>query len=359
MVTRTLAAALALGADVHVVTPQGDAPARVADGAFEVHLLGNEPDTRLAVRRALVAEAVVSAPRPAAGAGAPTEAAGWLRASADLWRGAPAVLAGIDADLAVVAGHRHLGLVEVLPDAVPVVSVPLCAEPQGLGHPLFDPLPARAAAVLVSSDAERSAVMERSGLDPSVVHDVGSVVPVNPSVLEEPSTELAGQEYILVTGTGESDASQARARLLALRFPRNPVVVVQDHRLVIWRKGEAADFEAVSRHIDLWRLMAWARCTVDLHPGRLLALRCIESLLFATPVVVPERTRARHVVAESGGGLWFSDGAELIACLEALLDQRNAKQLGEKGRAHAHARYGERAAFVERVTTACGVATRS
>ncbi len=348
VVTRTIAAALALGGDVHVVTPHGDAPDRVADGAFEVHLLGNEPDARLAVRRALVMEAILSVRHAASARGG--AAADWLRASADLWRGASAVVAGIDPVLVVVAGHRHVGLAEVLLPSVPVVTVPLCGGPRGMGHPLFDPLPE--GAVLVSSGAERRAVVEGSGIDPSVVHDVGSVVPVNPSVLEEPSTELAGQDYVLVVGAGEGDMSQDRARLLALRFPRHPVVVVQDRRLVIWRGGEAADFEAVSRHIDLWRLMAWARCTVDLRPGPLLAMRCVESLLFATPVVVPEATRGRHVVAESAGGLWFSDGAELMACVDVLLHQPTAKQLGEQGRAHAEAHYGDRESFVERVTAA-------
>jgi len=345
-----MAAALALWADVHVVTPQGHAPSQVTDAAFEVHLLGSEPDTSVAVKRALVIEALVSSgsdgrqdPRRTS-----ARASSWLRASADLWRDASRVLATIEPDVVVVCGHRHVGMMGILPPSVPVVVVPLCSDPAALGHPLFDPVCERAGAIMMASAAERRAVLGGTVPD-APVHDVGLVVPVNPSVLEEPSTELAGQDYVLVMGASEDGRTGAEGRLLALRFPRNPVVMVGERRLVIWRKGEASDFEPVSRHIDLWRLMAWARCAVDLRPGRLLGLRCIETLLFSTPVVVPEAGRARDVVEDSGGGLWYSDGAELTGCVELLLGDEPRKRLGEQGGRHMAGGYGRRDDFIERV----------
>ena len=113
------------------------------------------------------------------------------------------------------------------------------------------------------------------------------------------------------------------------------------------------------RHMDLWRLMAWARCTVDLRPDRLLGLRTIESMLLSTPVVVPQGGRAHRHVASSDGGLWFADAAELVGCVDALVEDDDAgPRLGEQGRRYASEAYGSPSRFVDRVTEATGLPGR-
>ncbi len=90
----------------------------------------------------------------------------------------------------------------------------------------------------------------------------------------------------------------------------------------------------VDTRTDLWRLMAHARATIDLAPGKLLARECVESLRFGTPIVVPKGTvGALH--AEAGGGLWFGDEAELIGCVDALsesVDPHDARETGAGAR---------------------------
>jgi hypothetical protein len=143
-----------------------------------------------------------------------------------------------------------------------------------------------------------------------------------------------------------------------LRFTERPVVVVHDDALVVWRRCAAVASAPVTSATDLWRLMAWARGTVDLRPDRLLALHCIESMLLGTPVVVPDDGRAQQHAAASNGGLWFADAAELMSCVEVLLDEDVGSRLGEQGRHYATARYGSSSTFVDEVTTAVGLPGR-
>ena len=102
---------------------------------------------------------------------------------------------------------------------------------------------------------------------------------------------------------------------------------------------------------DLWRLLAHARLTIDLAPGRIIARECIESLLFGTPIVVPEQSTARaHALA--GGGMTFSGYQELLACVTRLADEGVRTTLSADGRRYADARYGDQRFFVDSVTRA-------
>ena len=105
--------------------------------------------------------------------------------------------------------------------------------------------------------------------------------------------------------------------------------------------------------------MAWARCTVDLRPDRLVALRTIESMLLSTPAVVPTGGRAQRHVALSDGGLWYADAAQLLGCVESLVeDDGIGPRLGEQGRSYATEAYGSPSRFVELVTEAAGLPGR-
>ena len=95
--------------------------------------------------------------------------------------------------------------------------------------------------------------------------------------------------------------------------------------------------------------MAWATVTVDLHPGPLFGRRCVESLLFGTPIVVPGDTIAREHAERGGGGLWFADAAELLWCVEALEDPGIRRTFAAQGHAYAEEEYGSTDRFIDRV----------
>jgi len=192
------------------------------------------------------------------------------------------------------------------------------------------------------------------------VSNTGLVVAVNPTAREEPHSELHEPGYVLVLCPSRADDGPAElARLVALRLPERVVAVVHDDALVVWRRCEAKRLDPVTRHMDLWRLMAWARCTVDLRPDRLVALRSLESMLLSTPVVVPTGGRAHQHVASSNGGLWFADAAELIGCVESLVEDDDiGPRLGEQGRNYASKAYGSPSRFVELVNQATGLPGR-
>jgi hypothetical protein len=348
-----------LSADVHVITPQGDDRATVVDGAFTVHFLGNTLNPAVALRRSFLIEALVSSGTPARPGVAISGRIGqWLGDCGGLWDGGTTVVSSIDPDLVMIAGHRHSGLDAVIDPELPYLALPLCTEPQGLDLSILEPNLARAFAILTTSKAEHTDVVCRIDRNAAPVHDTGLLVPVNPSVGGEPPTELAEQSYILVLSPGDADLVSRPAelaRLLALRLPNNPVAVIHDDALVIWRRGEAERFSSVARQMDLWRLMAWARCTVDLRPDPLLGYRSLESMLLATPIVVPEHGRAHQHAASSDGGLWYTDAAGLIGCVEALLEGDTGRRLGEQGRRYASEEYGSPSRFVEKV----GAAVRS
>ncbi len=99
--------------------------------------------------------------------------------------------------------------------------------------------------------------------------------------------------------------------------------------------------------------------TVDLHPGSLFARRCLDSLLYGTPIVVPHDSRAREHAEQGRGGLWFTDPSELIWCIEAMLDPSTRDTFGAQGRAYAEEQYGSTDRFIQRVTSACGLASGS
>ena len=101
--------------------------------------------------------------------------------------------------------------------------------------------------------------------------------------------------------------------------------------------------------------MAWARVTVDLRPGPLFARRCVTSLLFGTPIVVPAGRRAREHAERGRGGLWSSNASELVWGVEALLDPPTRAAASAQGLAYAEEEYGSTDRFIDRVVAACGM----
>jgi hypothetical protein len=186
---------------------------------------------------------------------------------------------------------------------------------------------------------------------------IGLHVPINPIAATHRHNGLGFTGYLLVLsdriGADDVFPPTAMVAWLTARFPSLDVVVVEDASAAVWRGRVLRGVVSVYTRTDLWRLLAHARVTVDLSPGRIIARECIESLRFGTPIVVPTRSAAR-AHADAGGGLTFSDFSELLACVAHLCDETVHAAISAQGREYADTQYGSQWAFVESVSRALG-----
>ena len=65
---------------------------------------------------------------------------------------------------------------------------------------------------------------------------------------------------------------------------------------------------------------------------------------------MPAATAAAGLAAQ-GGGLWYRDPGELVACVDAVNDRKLRDTLGSQGRRFADDWYGDADRFVERVSS--------
>ena len=359
-ITRQVAGALACGGEVHVITPDGTTSRVSTDGVFTVHRLGTPVGRHAEFRRDLLVEAVSEA-GPGPTDPLPPGMADLLdRDLIGCWSRAPAVLDELRPDLVLVAGHQNVGAlaaVDRFDTGVPLVLLALGSDADSLNFPHFDPLFDRAHTVLAVTETERRLIGERHD-GPDKVHRIGAPLAANSSSLSEPNPWVGPTEYVLVLTASNSNAEHEEtelSRLLRLSFPDRPVGIAHDDGFFAWHEGRLNRGWPIERSSDLARLMAWARVTVDLHPGRLFARRCVESLLYGTPIVVGADSRAREHAQRGRGGLWFDNPAELTWCVDALLGDVAHDGFSTQGRAYAEAEYGSTDGFIDRVTAACGL----
>ncbi|MGA2835465.1 MAG: hypothetical protein ABSF84_02595 [Acidimicrobiales bacterium] len=358
--TRQVAGALACVADVHVICPEGRRASTSQDGVFTLHRLGTPLERTAELRRDLIVEALAAAgPTDRA-----TVPAGVGKALDDgliePWRGASEVLSQLSPDLAVAVGQRNLGALAAIDDRAPELPVVLLALalPGTVGaSPHFDRMIDRARQVLAVTETERQEIVDRHGR-PESVHRIGAPLTANASVLAEPNTWVGDTGYVFIhTGVASDDdhVEAELSRIVRLRFDDRPVGVAHTDGFFVWHEGRRQRGWAIERSSDLARLMAWARVTVDLHPGRLFARTCVESLLYGTAIVVPADSRAREYAQRGRGGLWFGDAAELTWCVESLLETSAGDVLGAQGQAYAEYEFGSTDRFIDRVTGLCGL----
>jgi hypothetical protein len=181
---------------------------------------------------------------------------------------------------------------------------------------------------------------------------VGVHVPVNPLAANHRHNGLGFTGYLLVLtdrpGTPDVQPPTDLAAWLTARFPQADVVVVENGSAAVWRGRALRGVVGVDTRTDLWRLLAHALVTIDLAPGGIIARECIESLRFGTPIIVPATSAARPHV-DAGGGLSYRDYAELLSCVESLLQDDTRAGYASAGRAYAEAQYGDAETFVARV----------
>jgi hypothetical protein len=184
---------------------------------------------------------------------------------------------------------------------------------------------------------------------------IGLHVPINPLAATHRHNGLGFTGYLLVLsdriGAPDVVPPPALAAWLTARFPTLEVVVVEDAMAAVWRGRALRGVVSVYTRTDLWRLLAHARATIDLAPGRIIARECIESLRFGTPIIVPEHSAA-HPHADAGGGMTFADVPELLACVSRVRDETAHATMSAQGRVYADAHYGNPTSFVESVARA-------
>ena len=361
-ITRQVAGALACGADVHVITLDGTSRSTTSDSVFTIHHLATpiEPSAELG-RELLLASITESSP------GDPVPV---TRALTDLinrdldapWHGVAEVLATLSPDRVVIAGHQNVGAMTAVdrygPD-IPVSLLALAGYGDSLAFPLFASVFDRAQSILTVTHMEHESVVSHHRR-PGLVHRIGAPLTANPSVLTESDISVGGSDYVLIlTGALRKDGSWETelSDLLRMRFPDQLMCISSKDSFCIWDRGYLDEGRPIERATDMYRLMAWARVTVDLRPGRLLGRRSVESLLYGTPIVVPEASAAREHADLGQAGLWFANPSELAWCVEALFEDSVRDRFGTQGRSYAEKEYSSTDLFIGRVLTACGLAS--
>ncbi|HUY06197.1 MAG TPA: hypothetical protein VMU99_02915 [Acidimicrobiales bacterium] len=101
--------------------------------------------------------------------------------------------------------------------------------------------------------------------------------------------------------------------------------------------------------VNLWRLMAHALFTIDLRPATAFGREAIESMMFDSPVIVPDDSAAKEHVEAANGGLWYRNNGELLDAVRVLTDRSIREQLARNGRAYVTRHHSDLDAFVERI----------
>ncbi len=246
----------------------------------------------------------------------------------------------------------------ILDDATRILMLDLSVASSG-GHATdadLRRLSTRVHAWLVITD-ERSISLVGAGVPPDRIHSIGAPLSANPSARSEPDP-MVGEAPAIVVNSGVSEGEQGPSTVLSelvrMRFPERTVAVLHTDAFCVWRKGRVARSEAVRRSSDVARLMAWAQVTVDLQPGDLFARRCLESLLYGTPIVVPQISRASEHAERGRSGLWFANAPELTWCVEAMFDPPIRDALSSQGLAYAETHFGSTDRFIDRVQDGVG-----
>ena len=101
--------------------------------------------------------------------------------------------------------------------------------------------------------------------------------------------------------------------------------------------------------VNLWRLMAHALFTIDLRPASPFGREAIESMMFDSPIIVPDDSAAKEHVQAANAGLWYRNNGELLDAIRVLSDRSIREQFARNGRAYVDAHHSDLDAFVERI----------
>ena len=372
LVLRRICGALACEAEVELLLARGPAPSTAFDGAVR---LIDFPAPAPPAGRALAVRRALFGPQPAdAAITCPCTGILQQRLASDL----PVVaqeelllgtggyspellrhLAAVPYDVVVFAGgaaaSTYWGM-EALGGRRPCVLLPLAADEVTLGIPAVTEVLRSADRVLATTSFEVDVLRRRGfGAGDDRLRALGFVVRVNEMAHRAPAYGFDGRPTLIVA----RDWSTADPlgpllgwcdRLRDDFAPRLAVRLVGPGTQRLPRRLRA---EFAGARTDVWRWMAHALALLDPEPQRLLGREVLESLLFATPVIVPADGGATRSHAEAGnGGLWYRGYPELRECVDALMDGGTGATLGEQGRAYVSETYGDTKRFIGEVNDA-------
>lgn len=358
-VQHQIVAALATAFDVHLIFPGSADSGACADPPATLHQLGAGIDDRAILRRDLLV-ANFSFPSD----GTPFGRGPWwpgesidalLRDETETtWREASSLIGTLRPDHIVVLDHRDRGVLAALARHLhtPVTLIPLVdtvATPDRLHYDLlFD----RADNIVVFTETELRMIQPRTVKPMSWVE-----LPVDISPVEPRSPDEVNPCVVVISNFDHQDrfGRTPFADLVVRANPNIDVVIVSRDCIMRWRDGQRHLLPPVAAAPELHALMARASVVVDLHPGRLLARRSIESLRLGTPIVVPQHSRAQEWCEKGKGGLWFANAGELLWSIEAMIRPDLGPVMGEQGRIYCDEHHGSFDRFIGQLLPACGL----
>lgn len=360
--TRLIAGALALRATVMIVSidnrsalRERDRQPRVRyDGLFRVYSVTGPPVPDGAELRTNLVRASF---HRQAGAVIPEVVTRGLLDNAS--RPSPEALVtalSLEPDVIVLAGEATFWLGAALPtgdDRPRIVLLPLSGDDPALSSPAFLPVADLVDSIGAFSDLEYGRIAAALPGDAAAkLCRMNIAFPVNhlAATASMAGVSSFGRYVLVISGFDEDPASGQCPAHDYLRQVIGDVAVaeVKRGRWLVTGGGRRYDMSWVATRMNMWRLMARAAVTIDVRPPGPVGREAIESLRFATPVVVPDSSVAAEHAARSNGGLWYRSQGEMIDCIRTLLDNpRLRDRMGQSGHEWAERYHGDTDAFVE------------
>ena len=274
-------------------------------------------------------------------------------------------MASLEPDSVVLAGPETWWLPKALGQAgidPRVVSVPLLGDDPLVDLPQFGPMVASVQSVGVLSQAEHRRVATRLETGPRLlptprpeIIELDVAFSVNRPAASQLMVGMShfGRFVVLLTGFPPGSPG-------ALRSPGHDYVrqalgpfAVAEVALERWTISDGRQSRVVpvgASRPNLWKLLAHGELCLDLRPQGIVGRETLESLLFGTPVVVPEATIAAEHAERSGGGLWYGNYGEMFDAAKAIIDAPSLRdRLSGNARRWAEETHGDQRRFTAQV----------
>jgi hypothetical protein len=170
---------------------------------------------------------------------------------------------------------------------------------------------------------------------------------VNPLAAQHRHHGFGFTGYVLIlSDPGQGASASEAADWIGTALPDTDVVVVGNGTASAWKGRTLRGRVGIDTRTDLWRLMAHALVCIDVAPGALIGLECIEALRYGTPVIVPDGCGVASVHANASSRHVFGDAASLVAATLEMHVPRKRADASASGKAYADEHFGDPDRFV-------------